>query len=216
VALLASHAAQVRASQSHLGGMHASTEMLASSGVYVRDEAGVLLDECGVEHCELFGVRVYHLGRVLMDRCRVCANSRAVGLEHGAHVEMRACDMHDNKVCVFQAISEAGEASLVLTSCVIRHRGDLWFSGRRPGQVVERHSVASTPSISYATQSITGGTYSRSNDRRMAGLPQGETPAMCHARANKFPKRRAQFHPGFDDMEVRDDDIKWLKASGAA
>ena len=51
MALLASRAAQVRASQSHLGGMHASTEMLASSGVYVRDEAGVLLDECGVEHC---------------------------------------------------------------------------------------------------------------------------------------------------------------------
>ena len=147
---------------------------------------------------------------------RVERGLRAVGLEHGAHVEMRACDMHDNSVCVFQAISEAGEASLVLTSCVIRHRGDLWFSGRRPGQVVERHSVASTPSISYATQSITGGAYSRSKERRMAGLPHGETAGMSNGRANKFRKRPAQFHPGFDDMEVRDDDIKWLKASGAA
>jgi hypothetical protein len=50
----------------------------------------------------------------------------------------------------------------------------------------------------------------------MAGMAQGETAGVSDARANKFPKRRAQFHPGFDDMEVRDDDIKWLKASGAA
>ena len=37
-----------------------------------------------------------------------------------------------------QAIQQAARAKLILTGCVIIHTGDLWFSARRPGQIVER------------------------------------------------------------------------------
>jgi hypothetical protein len=55
-----------------------------------------------------------------------------------------------------QAIAQAARATLVLTGSIIIHTGNLWFSARRPAQIIEREGVTSTPTISYSTQSITG------------------------------------------------------------
>jgi hypothetical protein len=66
------------------------------------------------------------------------------------------------------------------------------FSARRPGEIVERVGVASPPSISFSTPSITGPSYKPNAARR------------------KRPRVGEQFTPR-DDLSVRASDVKWLQ-----
>ena len=190
LAVLCSHEGEMRLSRCGIGGVHTYNSGLASSGMYVMQLGKALLDDCVIEHSSLFGIRGYHAAQVLLDRCTLRYNHRAVGIDDAAHIQLRSCNIRDNGGCVFQAVQQAARAKLILTSCVIIHTGDLWFSARRPGQVVEREGAASTPCISYSTQSISGPSFKAApREKRKAG---------------------GQFHPGTDDLILRPDDIAWV------
>jgi len=190
IAMICSHGGGAHIRKCKVGGIGGGEYEKASTGLYLMQDSQVLSWKTNFTHCTLFALRILHRGRIYCDTCSIRWTERGIGIEDAALVTLRSCELRQNSDSVFQAVSGAAQAKLHMIGCVILHASDIWFGRVRPGETIEREGVASSPSITYFTESISGPSYSENQKL-------------------KRPRVGSPFIPGKDIPIVTDEEREW-------